>query len=238
MQPVLITKPLDAEVTAIAFSPDDQFLVTGDVRGGCALWNAKTGALVKSSNTHNRKITAIDFTPDGTRVLSASTDDTVGQWNLATGAEPLEQILKPGVAIVSMAVVPQRRQVLLLGDDHTITLWDIDSAKLLKKFDSRGAPSQIDVSADGRLALWADYENRTVRVWDLTADRELLMPGSKDAREPFLTLKNGQVWSAVFSPDGTNLVTVGGNGRKEGLGYGDRRAEKMSAHPQRRGRVG
>jgi WD40 repeat protein/serine/threonine protein kinase len=213
------TKPLDAEVTAVAFSPDGLFFATGDIRGGCALWDTKTAALVKSSNSHNRKITAIDFTADGKRVLSGSTDNTVGQWDLAAGAEPLELILKPSAAVVSMALVPDRRQAILLGDDHVVTLWDTDRAQLVKTLDARGAmpksqstPSQLAVSADGRLALWTDYDHRVVRIWDLRADREILRPGSKDAREPFLTLTSGQIWSATFSADAMNLVTVGGNG--------------------------
>ena len=211
-QLLLTTKPLEAEVTAIAIAPDDQVFVTGDVRGGCALWSLKTGALLKTSTVHNRKITAIDFTPDGREVLTASTDNTVDQWELATGAEPLDKSLKLGAAVVSMALVPHRRQALLLGDDHSVSLWDLDTAKLIKTLDARGTPSQLAVSADGRFALWADYENRVVRLWDLRAEREILAPGSKDAREPFLSLAKGQVWSATFSPDGSKLVTVGGNG--------------------------
>ncbi len=89
IKPLRATKPLEAEVTAIAFSPDDQFFVTGDARGGCAVWNTKTGQLVRSSNTHNRKITAIAFTSDGKRALTASSDNTVVQWDMTTGAEPV-----------------------------------------------------------------------------------------------------------------------------------------------------
>jgi WD40 repeat protein/serine/threonine protein kinase len=213
------SKKLKDEVTAIAFSPEGEFFATGDKQGGCALWNTKTAALMKSSNSHNRKITAIVFTADGKRLLSASTDNTVGQWDLATGAEPLDWNIKLGVPVVSMALVSQRRQVILLGDDHIVTLWDIDRAQLVKTLDARGGdpksqstPSQIAISADGRRALWADYEHRLVRLWDLRADREIPAPGAKDRGDPFLTLKSGQVWSAAFSPDGMNLVTVGGNG--------------------------
>ncbi|HEV2969931.1 MAG TPA: protein kinase [Pirellulales bacterium] len=213
------TKPLDAEVTAVAFSPDDQLFATGDGRGGCALWNATTNELIKRSNSHSGKITALAFLPDGKRVLTASTDNTVGQWDVATGAEPIELNLKPLTAVMSMAFIPQRRQALLLGDDHIISLWDVDKAQLIKTIGSSGtakdsppAPSQLAVSADGRRALWADYEHGTVRIWDLQADREILGPGSKDSRDAFLTLKSGQVWSATFSPDGANFVTVGGNG--------------------------
>lgn len=219
IEPVHVTKPSDAEITAMAFSPDDQLLATGDAHGGCAIWNVKTGALFKSNNTHNRKITAVEFTSDGKRVLTASTDNTVGQWDVATGDEPLALNLKLSAAVVSMALVPKTRQALVLCDDHVVTLWDIDRAKLIKTLDARGAdpkqqstPSQLAVSADGRMALWADYEHRVMRLWDLKADREVQAPGSKNASDPYLTLRSGQLWSAAFAPDGMNFVTVGGVG--------------------------
>jgi WD40 repeat protein/serine/threonine protein kinase len=219
VKPAQVTKAGGAEITAMAFSPDDQFLATGDGHGGCAIWNVKTGALVKSSDKHKRKITAIEFTSDGKRVLTASTDNSVDQWDVTTGDEPVALNLRLPAAVVSMALVPQTRQALVLGDDHLVTLWDIDRAQLVKTLDARGAdpkqqstPSQLAVSADGRMALWADYEHRVVRLWDLKADREIPAPGAKNPAEPFLTLTSGQLWSAAFSPDGMNFVTVGGQG--------------------------
>ena len=217
IKPLRATKPLEAEVTAIAFSPDDQFFVTGDARGGCAVWNTKTGQLVRSSNNHNRKITAIALTSDGKRALTASSDNTVVQWDMMTGAEPVTQNLKAGVAVVSMALIPGRRQALLLGDEHSVSLWDIDRAAIVKTLDLKTAdvastPSYVAVSADGHFALLADYEHRVVRLWDLQADHEVLTPGNKDARKPFISLDSGQVWAAAFSPDGKNIVTVGGTG--------------------------
>ena len=236
VEPVRTTKAGDAEITAMAFSPDDELLATGDLHGGCALWNVKTGTVVKSSTTHKRKITAVEFTSDGQRVLTASTDNTVDQWDVNSGDEPLPLILKTQAAVVSMAIVPPSRQVLVLGDDHVVTLWDIDRAQLVKTLDARGSdsmqqstPSQLAVSADGRMALWADYEHRVVRLWDLKADREIPAPGAKTAGEPFLMLTSGQLWSAAFSQDGMNFVTVGGNGAHlRDIATG---AERMSLSP-------
>jgi WD40 repeat protein/serine/threonine protein kinase len=217
VRPLRATKPGEAEITAIAFAPDDQFFVTGDARGGCAVWNTKTGQIVRASNTHNRKITAIALTDDGKRALTASTDNTVVQWDMTTGAEPVAQNLRAGAAVVSMALIPGYRQALLLGDEHTVSLWDIDRSALVKTLDLKGAdvastPSYVAVSADGHFAMLADYEHRLVRLWDLQADREVLTPGNKDARKPFISLDSGQVWAAAFSPDGKNIVTVGGTG--------------------------
>ncbi len=215
------TKPLAAEVSAIAFSPNGQFFATGDAHGGCALWETRTAALVKASAAHNRKITAIAFTADGTRVLCGGTDNTVGQWDLASNTEPRNLTLQPRASVVALATVPGRQQVIVLGDDHVVSLWDIDTGKLVKNLDERGGmrdaiekPSQLAVSADGRLALWGDYEHHIIRLWDLKADREIPAPGAKDAASPFLKLTSGQVWSAAFSPDGMNFATVGGNAAK------------------------
>ncbi len=208
------TKPLNSEVSAVAFSADDQTFVTGDTSGECMLWNAKTCEEVKNLKTHTGKITAIAFAPGDKRVLTASTDHTVGQWDLTTGEEPTELVLKPGDSIAALAVIPGTRQALLLGDAHKVELWDLDRAQPIKTLDERGKPSQLAVSTDGRFALWADNEARTVRVWNLRDGREVHAPADKEGKAPFLTLQNGQVWSAAFSPDNGNLVTVGGNGAR------------------------
>ncbi len=206
--------PQDTEITAVTFAPDDRTFATGDAAGRCGVWQTETAAQLKFSNAHTGKITALAFVPGAGRVLTASADHTVGQWNVATNDEPVALILKPDSAVESLALVAGKRQALVLGDDHRVTLWDLDRAQLLKVLDTRGTPSQLAVSRDGARALWADNEQRLVRLWDLAADREIHSPIDKDPNSPFLTLKSGQVWSADFAPDGASIVTVGGNGAR------------------------
>ncbi len=203
-----------AEVSAVAFSPDDQIFFTGDSEGRCSLWSTATAQPLKSLDSHTRKITAAAFTADGTRVLTASLDNTVGQWNVADGKEPLELILKHPVGVLALAVVPGSQQAFTVGDDGSVRLWNIDNPTAPRLLDTSDGTNQVDVSADGRLAMWVNYKEKTVRLWDVPAGRQIPAPGSADPRSAFLTVAGGPVWSAAFSPDARYLVTVGGNGAR------------------------
>ncbi|HEX3998170.1 MAG TPA: protein kinase [Pirellulales bacterium] len=213
-QRIRATKPLSAEISAVAFSPNDQQFFVGDAHGHCTLWTSETAAEIRSLDTHAGKITAAEFTADGHRILTASADRTVGQWNLATGEEPLPLILRHPGPVAAVAIVPHSSQALSLGDDGLVRLWDVDRAKMLGVIGGGEGTSQIGVSADGRLALWVDYKERTLHLWSFADHRELGPPGAKDSKEPFLQLKDGLIWSAAFSPDAQYLITVGGNGAR------------------------
>jgi WD40 repeat protein len=50
------------------------------------LWDAATGALLRTFKGHSEVISSVAFSPDGARVLSGSGDTTIRLWDVATGA--------------------------------------------------------------------------------------------------------------------------------------------------------
>ena len=63
-------------VSSVAFSPDGTRVLSG---GGWTvkLWDAATGALIRTFEGHANPVSSLAFSPDGTRVLSGSNDHTI-----------------------------------------------------------------------------------------------------------------------------------------------------------------
>jgi WD40 repeat protein/tRNA A-37 threonylcarbamoyl transferase component Bud32 len=219
------------EVTALAFSADGCWLFTGDSAGRGILWNAHTLEETHHLRSHNDKITAAAFLPDSSRLLTASNDKTVAQWDPREGKDLLPLTLKHPTAVLSLAVIPGRRQALTSCADRSVRVWDVDTARQDGSLPVAGDVNGIAVSADGRRAITVNSEQRTVRLWDIESRREILVAQGKDRLGAFLDLNRtrGQLWTAVFSPEGDAILTVGGTDAR--LWDMQNGAERMSFSP-------
>jgi len=216
------------EVTAVAISPDDRLVFTGDAAGTCRLWNAETGEKLRELNGHTDAITDACFLPNGQRVLTSSTDTTVAQWDVKTGKERQDLVLRHPNDVVSLAVSPDGRLALTACTARTrsrpdpdsgkmiatpisslVHVWDIEKGTELATLPDRNELiSHVAFSREGQRAVTTSSD-RTVRLWDMATRQEI----SIHVGRPFVDLEEeGQMgWSAVFSPDGTQVLTVGGD---------------------------
>lgn len=74
----------DAEITAVAFSPDGKSILTGSVDQTARVWGAADGKELLSLNSTQRAIRSVAVSLDGMTIAAASEDHAVYIWKAAT----------------------------------------------------------------------------------------------------------------------------------------------------------
>jgi WD40 repeat protein/serine/threonine protein kinase len=204
------------EVTACAISPDGKLLWTGDAGGKCRLWDAETGNELGQFVEQTRKINAAVFLPDGRHVLTASGDNTVEHWDVEAKRNIPGRMLRHPDAVSALAVSRDGRYAVTSCADRGVRLWNVERGELLTMLDtSGGMVKSLAVSSDNHV-LGVDAEQRRVLLWDLSAELSAVGTATPAPARSFLDLRSdgGQIWAAVFSPDHSSILTVGGAGAK------------------------
>jgi hypothetical protein len=209
----------ESEVTALAFSPSENELVSGDNRGHIRVWKKDTRAggweFERELLGHSAAITAMRFTPDGKRLVSASSDHTCAQWNLAAGVEDRQLVLKHTEHVSSLDISPDGARALTACDDGFVRLWRLADAVQLAAVKSPGQPfNSVGFSPDGSTAILTSSQDKLVSTWDLSVQSEIRNPQAESTTlRPLLNFNQigGEVWSAMFAPDGRHMLTIGGN---------------------------
>jgi hypothetical protein len=74
-------------VTAAAFSPNGEWLATGDRNGGITIWDADNGLEIHTLAGHKTGVTALSWRPDSKVLASASEDGAAKIWEMNEGKQ-------------------------------------------------------------------------------------------------------------------------------------------------------
>ena len=112
---------------------------------------------------HTDKVSSVALSPDGKTALSSSDDRTVRQWDLESG-KMLRVFAGHEDYALSVAFLPDggtafsgggglwdpTKRFYFPGTDHALRLWDMESGKVLRRFEGHTAPVwSVALSADG-----------------------------------------------------------------------------------------
>jgi WD40 repeat protein len=218
-----------APISALAFADTGEWLASGSDGPGVRIWRRHVEGsetkwnLHKELTGHSGSITAIRFTPDSQRLITASTDRTCGQWDVQTGNEFTRLVLKHPEWVSSLDVSPDGALAVTTCDDGNARSWRLADATLIASVKSSGQPfNSIGFSPDGNTAVVASTEDRKVVLWDIKraieASSQVHNDDESEAAKPDVlqsfadfTQMGGEVWSAIFHPDGKHVLTIGGN---------------------------
>lgn len=75
-------------VTALCFTNDSICVISGSAQGSVSLWEASSGALMKSFELHQARIVSIICFFDGNNVLTCDDTDTAYVWAMSSVEDP------------------------------------------------------------------------------------------------------------------------------------------------------
>lgn len=187
------------QVLNVAFSPDGRRIATASVDRTVHIWDAATGAVLKTLTGHTGPVNGVQFSPDGRLLATASHDQTVKLWNPTTGTL-LAALTGHTGWVRTVQFSPDGRTLATASHDQTIILWDVAThSRLTTLTDHADADfTGVTFSPDGRTLAYTSGE-ATITLWD-TSRRTIT------AR---LTGHTQRVHAIAFSPDGNTLATAG-----------------------------
>ncbi|MBM3982880.1 MAG: hypothetical protein FJ304_21940 [Planctomycetes bacterium] len=183
--------------TAVAVSADSNTIATADTHGLVRLWDAKTLRAINDAPGHRAKVQHAQLSPDGKRLLTWAADHTVRLWDIASGKE-----LRAFTGATDNCAP-------LFSLDGTAVLY-LTKDKLIARDLQTGLEVPLPKDADDLEPRVAKRETPRVSVEGAHDGARLRETASGKVRRT-LTGHRGEVRVLGFTPDGTKLLTAGGD---------------------------
>jgi WD40 repeat protein len=182
-------------------SHDGNYLVTASNDRTARIWVDGSDDVVSFLGTPT---SGIAFSPDGLHLATAY-EKSVRIWNVATRQQLVE--LSGHTEYVSAArFSPDNRRLLTGSADRTARVWDIDAGRTISILSGHtDTVNDASFSPDGARVVTASRDG-TARIWDSATGRTTHVLSYYPDLGTYPGLKYG-VNSAVFSPDGTRVLT-------------------------------
>lgn len=157
----IIQKGHELAVTALAVSPDNNYVATGSRDKSAKLWELSTGREVRNFLGHEATVNSVDFSSDGKYLITGGNDATAKIWEIATGKTLLSILLSDELfqkfdraneeRINDVAFDPKGKFFVTLG--QMVRVWEFPTQKRIKEWlvesGNTGAQS-VAISPDGQ----------------------------------------------------------------------------------------
>jgi WD40 repeat protein len=155
----------------IGFSPNDLYVVTGDLGEEVNFWEIDAAESFRKLVGHTDITGDFDFSPDGKELVTASWDGKVKVWDVLTGMLIGRNAHHSG-AVYAVAYDPKSRFIASAGADNSVVLWDSKTNKVIQTlYGHTNAVTDLAFTSDGSKLISTSVEG-VIKVWDLNSFTE------------------------------------------------------------------
>ena len=207
-KPAFSIKGHTSAVETVAFSADGQELVSAGTDGRIKIWRSADGSLIQTLVSADADVTYVRLASDG-RLAVTVAGNKATLWDIHDG-KAIATLAGHTDAIRSADFSPDGQVVATGSVDHTAKLWSTDDGHLIATLS--GHTDVIDVVAfshDGNRLATGSFD-RSVRVWDVSAARNRIVAGRRNALPQPATYGNAKGVNALFSKEEADLLASSG----------------------------
>ena len=189
-----------AEIDALDYSSDSNYIVSGDRDHNLILWDAQTGQELRHFVGHSRAITTVEISPDSSMILSGSADRRIILWERSTGLI-IREYLAHDRDVTRVVFSPDSQTFFSSSVDQSILQWDLQSGQIIRRLQGHlDEVLDIDLSPDGKTLVSGSAGGVSI-VWDVeTGSRIYEFSPSREITR-----------AVAFSPNGRTVATGSGN---------------------------
>ena len=225
-----------ASVDALAISPDDKTLVSGNRKGTLKVWDLDTGNLKATRTVHFGKVTSLAISSDGKTLISGSDDRTIKIWDL-DAVSVKKTLSDPVPTPVSSLDISPNGKILISGghaySNDTLKIWDLATGELKKKlYPDREFVYSVTFEPTGQSIIFGvrgQLKRLSLNTWEIQAlpinlphaavskDGQMLVGWNSSIISIFdlstnqlqntFTSHTSDILSVVISPDGKTIVS-------------------------------
>jgi len=162
-------------ITSARFSPDGQFVLSGEADGTVRLWKVPKLECLQVFEGHTGRVATVCFSQDGQLALSASEDSTLRLWNM-TSKECLRVFEGQGAVSVGEACFLEGCRAFLtaqwVDDSIKIWSWDITAGVCQQILTLRAKYTSLCFTPNGKLLLEGNYfDAPSLRLYETATGR-------------------------------------------------------------------
>ena len=152
-------------VMAVAFSPDERLLATGDETGQVNIWDIQSQQIIVQRKGDPSSVYTVKFSPDGKTLAGAGYIGDIELWKV----QNWERIgtLPVGATVFTIDFSPDSTTLASTGYE-SVDLWTVDTGeKIAALIGHTGWVSATAFSPDGQ-TLISGGDDEMLRLWDVT----------------------------------------------------------------------